>query len=178
MSSKFKKKKIALIAGVMLPLFVLFFLLMPHHHPMILPQSILQLRLTEELRGKQAQELVDAMHKESVTPDETAVGTYFSTDGSAKLYLSFYDSRKTAEEQFDRMINLLRLEKGPYSQFRELQVLHEKVYTCLGLGQVHYFFLYERELYWWAVDLQIAQTSMQELIRLVQNSKKNKLKQE
>jgi hypothetical protein len=171
--SKFKKKNIALLAGVILPIVVFLFLLIPHHRSLVLPQSILQLRLTEELRGKQAQELVDAMHKKSVTPDETVVGSYFSTDGSAKLYLLFYDSRKTAEEQFDRMMNLIRLEKGPYTQIRELQVQQEKVYMCLGLGQAHYFFRHKNELYWWAVDLQLAQSSMQELIRLVQNPRQN-----
>jgi hypothetical protein len=171
LSSISKRKRIALIAGVLIPVSVIVILLMPSYRTIDLPKSILQLRLTAEIRGKQAQEIVDAMHKKSVTPDENVIGTYFSTDGSAKLYVFLYDSRTIAEEQFRKMIDLMRLEKGAFSNFRELQVKNEKVYLFLGLGQAHYFFLLEKDIYWWAVDLQIAQASMQELVRIVKITK-------
>ena len=170
-SSLSKRKRIALVAGVIIPVSVIVVLLLSNHRTIELPKSILQLRLTEEIRGKQAQEIINAMHKKSVTPDENIIGTYFSTDGSAKLYVSLYDSRTIAEEQLKKMIDLMRLEKGAFSHFLELQVQNEKVYVCLGLGQAHYFFLHEKELYWWAVDLQIAQASMQELVRIVNDAK-------
>jgi hypothetical protein len=166
-----RKKIIVLIAGVMLPVFVLVFLLMPHRPTFVLPQSILQLHLTEEIRGKQAQEIVDRMHTKSVTPNENVIGTYFSTDGGAKLYVSLYDSRTIAQGQFEKMGDLIRKDGGAFSHFRELQVHNKKVYLCLGLGQAHYVFLHEKELYWWAVDLQIAHASMQELVRIVNNPK-------
>jgi hypothetical protein len=162
-----KFKKIAFITSVMLLVFVLLFLLMPHQRRLELPQSILQLRLTEEIRGTQAQEIIDAMHQKSVTPDENVIGTYFSTEGSAKLYVSVYASPKKAEEQYGKMIDLIRTGSVIFSHIRELEVQGEKIYLCLGLGQAHYFFLLKKELYWWAVDPQVAQSSMQELIRLV-----------
>jgi hypothetical protein len=171
LSSISKRKRIAFIAGVLIPVLVVVILLLPNHRILELPKSILQLRLTEEIRGKQAQEMVDAMHKKSVTPDENVIGTYFSIDGGAKLYISLYDSRTIAEEQFEKMIDLIRKGGGTFTHFRELQVQNERVYLCLGLGQAHYFFLHEKELYWWAVDLQIAQASMQELIEIVKNTK-------
>lgn len=170
LSSFYKRKRIALIAGILIPVSVIVFIVLPNHRTIGLPKSILQLRLIEEIRDKQAQEIVDAMHNKSVTPDENVIGTYFSTDGSAKLYVSFYESRTIAMEQFEMMINLMRLEKNTFSHFQELQVQNEKVCFCLGLGQAHYFFLHEKELYWWAVDLQIAQSSMQELVRIVKNN--------
>jgi hypothetical protein len=132
--------------------FVLIFLLVPHQQSFVLPQTILELRLTEELRGKQAQKIVNEMHKKSVTPEESIIGTYFSTNGSAKLYVSFYDSRTIAEEQFDKMIDPIRKGESAFSHFRDLQIQNSKVYFCLGHGQAHYFFLREKELYWWAVD--------------------------
>jgi hypothetical protein len=168
--SLYRRKRIALIAGILIPVSVIVFIVLPNHQTIGLPKSILQLRLIEEIRGKQAQEIVDAMHNKSVTPDENVVGTYFSTDGSAKLYVSFYDSQTIAIEKFEMMIGLMRLEKDTFSHFQELQVQNEKVYFCLGLGQAHYFFLHEKELFWWAVDLQIAQSSMQELVRIVKNN--------
>jgi hypothetical protein len=155
----------------MLPVFVLVFLLLPHHRSLVLPQSILQLRLTEEIRGKQAQEIVDKMHNKPVTPDENVIGTYFSTDGGAKLFVSLYDSRVIAEEQFEKMAELIRKGGGACTHFKEIQVQSAKVYTCFGLGQAHYFFLHEKDIYWWAVDLQIAQASMQELVGIMKKAK-------
>jgi hypothetical protein len=171
LSSISKRKRIALFAGVLIPVSVIVILLMPNHRIIELPKSILQLRLTEKIRGKQAQEIVERMHNTSVTPDENVIGTYFSTDGSAKLYVSLYDSRTIAEEQFEKMIDRIRKGGGAFSHFRDLQVQNEKVYLCLGLGQAHYFFLLKKDIYWWAVDLQIAQASMQELVRIVKNAK-------
>ncbi|MGD0590394.1 MAG: hypothetical protein ABSA44_06295 [Bacteroidota bacterium] len=165
-----KRKRIALLAGVLIPVSVIVIILIPNHRKIELPKSILQLRLTEEIRGKQAQEIVDRIYNKSVTPDENVVGTYFSTDGSAKLYVSLYDSRTVAEEQFKIMIDLMRLENSAFSHFQELQVQNEKVFFCLGLDQAHFFFLHEKDIYWWAVDSQIAQASMQELVRLVKNN--------
>ena len=151
----------------MVSILIVVCIMFPCRQSIILPQSILQLRLSSEIRGKQAQEIVDAMHKKSVTPDENVIGTYFSTDGTAKLYVSLYDSRSVAEEQFGKMVDRIRQGGDTFSHLREIHVQDEKVYLCLGLSQAHYFFLLEKELYWWAVDLQIAQASMQELVRIV-----------
>jgi len=144
---------------------------MPNHRTIELPKFILQLRLTEELHGKQAHEIVDRIYNKSVTPDENVIGTYFSTDGEAKLYVSLYDSRTIAEEQFEKMGDLIRTGGGAFTHLKEIQVQRAKVYTYLGLNQSHFFFLHEKDVYWWAVDLQIAQASMQELIRIVINAK-------
>jgi hypothetical protein len=171
LSSISKRKRIALVAGVLIPVSVIVILLLPNHQTIDLPKSILQLRLTEEIRGKQAQEIINAMHKKSVTPDENVIGTYFSTDGSAKLYVSLYDSRIIAEGKFEKIGDFIRKGGGDFTHFKEMQVQRTKVYTCLGLGQAHFIFLHEKDIYWWAVDLQIAQASMQELVRIVKNAK-------
>lgn len=171
MSSISKRKRIALIAGVLIPVSVIVILLMPNHQSLVLPQSILQLRLTEEIRGKQAQEIVNRMYNISVTPDENVVGTYFCTDGGAKLSVSLYDSRIIAEGKFEKIGDFIRKGGGDFTHFKEIQVQRTKVYTCLGLGQAHFFFLHEKNIYWWAADLQIAQASMQELVGIVKNAK-------
>ena len=144
---------------------------MPNHRTIELPKSVLHLRLTEEIRGKQAQEIVDRMYNKSVTPDENVIGTYFSTDGGAKLYVSLYDSRIIAEGKFEKIADFIRMGGGDFTHFKEMQVQRTKVYTCLGLGQAHFFFLHEKNIYWWAADLQIAQASMQELVGIVKNAK-------
>jgi hypothetical protein len=169
-----KRKRFILIASVIISVSIFVISLLPTRQIIVLPKSILQLRLTEEISGKQAQKIVDSMHKKSVAPDENVIGTYFSTDGSAKLYVSFYDSRTIAEQQFEKMIDLIRKEGGVFSRFQEIRIQNEKVYVFLGLGQAHYLFLREEIIYWWAVDLQIAQASMQELIRIVKTQNRNK----
>jgi hypothetical protein len=164
------KKKIAVLVGGIVLVIVLIFIMLPHRQPLVLPQSILHLRLTEEIRGTQAQKIINGMYKNSVRPEESVIGIYFSTDGCAKLYVSFYDSRAIAEKQLKDVIDLLRLEKSVYSHFQEFQIKSEKVYMCFGNGQSYYFFLHEKKLYCWIADTQIAQASMQELVRTVINN--------
>jgi hypothetical protein len=69
------------------------------------------------------------------------------------------------------MINLNRTGGGTFTHFDEIQVQMDKVYTCFVLGQSHFFFLHENYIYWWAVDSQIAQASIRELIGIVKSSK-------
>jgi hypothetical protein len=169
--AKSRKKIIAITAVVMLPVLVLVLFLIPHHQSIVLPQLILQLRLTEEIRGEQAQEIIDAIHKQSVKPDENVVGIYSCTDGSAKLHVSLFNSRNIAEEQFNKMIALMELEKGSFSHIQELKIRNVTLYSSPGLGQSNYFFIYGKEYYWWSVDIQLAQASIQEMIRLVISEK-------
>ena len=166
-SQKSKIKKRAIIFGIILPAFVLAYLLIPHHRPIEFPPSILQLRLTEELRGKQAQEILDEMHRKSLAPDESAIGVYFCTDGSAKLYISRYNSPANAEQQIEAMAHRIQTGDGVFTDYREFLEQNKKIYSCNGLGQKHYFFLFDNTIYWWSVDVQLAQSTLKELIRFV-----------
>jgi hypothetical protein len=161
------RKGIPLAAGLIVVGVILFYFLKPHGTVISLPKNILQLHLNEEVTGEQAQKMVDKMHGKSVTPDETAVGMYQSPNGSAILYISHYNSENRTLEQFDKMAVLIRESPGGvFSHFREMSVEGKKVYLCLGLGQAHYIFLNGKDLLWLAVDLQIAQAAMHELVRM------------
>jgi len=59
LSSISKRKRIALTAGVLIPVSVIVILVMPNHRIIELPKSIFLLRLTEEIYNKQAGEIVD-----------------------------------------------------------------------------------------------------------------------
>jgi hypothetical protein len=161
------KKKAAFLASVLV--FGLGYVVFSVFHPQTinLPKSILQLRLTEEIRGKQAQEIIDALHKKSLTPEVNAIGSYFSTDGGATLYVSHYASRKKAEEQLAVMAAIVLSGNEAFTRFRIIQLQGHDTYLCYGLGQAHYIFLYENDLYWWASDVQLAHASAQELVRIL-----------
>jgi hypothetical protein len=161
------RKGITLAAGLVVVGVVLFYFIKPHGTVISLPKNILQLHLNEEVTGKQAQEMVDKMHGKSVTPDETAVGMYQSSNGSAILYISHYNSETRTVEQFDKMAVLIRESSSSvFSHYREMSVEGKKVCLCLGLGQAHYFFLNGKDLLWLGVDPQIAQAAMHELVRM------------
>ncbi len=166
------RKRVALGVGICIAAAIFFFLAKLQRVSLALPKSILQLHLNEEIRGNEARGIVDKMHLKSVSPDENVIGMYRSSNGDAALYLSHYETSEAAVDQFEKMARLIRDEQGGvFTLVREMQTQGRKVYLCLGLGQAHYFFLTGKDLYWLVVDLPIAQASMQELVRLVTNTK-------
>jgi hypothetical protein len=59
-----------------------------------------------------------------------------------------------------------RIEAGntPFDHFSHISVLGQDGAACVGQGQVHFFFAYNRSLYWLAADLPVAREALQRLI--------------
>jgi len=162
------RRRATIAAGICIAVAIFFFLVKPQRAALGLPKDILHLHLNEEYRGDEAKGIVDKMHLKSVAPDENAIGMYRSSNGCAALYLSRYQTSEAAVAQCEKMTGLIREgRESVFTHFRELSIHERKVYLCLGLGQAHYFFLTGKDLYWLAVDLPIAQASIQELTRIV-----------
>jgi hypothetical protein len=168
-----RRKRIALLGGVLIPAVVAAFLFTKHSAVPELPKMILQLHLTEEVQGEKAKEMMNELHHKEVAPEQNVIGKYQSSLGNATLYLSIYKSHNSAIEQLEKMAQRIKENNGVFSHFRETDILGTNVYLCLGLGQAHYFFRSDNCLYWFAVDMPLAQASMQELIRLTVSGKKS-----
>jgi hypothetical protein len=168
-----RRKRIALLGGVLISAVVAVFLLTKHSSVPELPKTILQLHMMEKVQGEKAKEMMNELHHKEVAPEINVIGKYQSGSGSGTLYLSIYPSHDSANDQLEKMAQRIRENNGVFSHFRETNVLGIKVFLCLGLGQAHYFFVGDDTLYWFAVDIPLAQASMQELIRLIASGKKS-----
>jgi len=58
-----------------------------------------------------------------------------------------------------------------FDRYSAMEVRGHQVSSCLGQGQVHYFFSHEKQLYWLAVDIQVAPEAVEDLVRSVAGEK-------
>jgi hypothetical protein len=133
--------------------------------PRDLPPALGPLALREVIRGGEAQSLVNKMHGKGVAPKENAVGTYRSQDGSADVYVSFYDDVRIPILQFERMADLLRYRPLEFSNLRRKSVQGVDVCECEDMGKPQYFFAYNRGLYWMSATESVAPRAIEDLVR-------------
>ena len=163
-----KRKRIAVIGGVFACIFAaVYIVLRPATPTADLPKQVLDLHQFEVIQGDQATVMVNDLHKKEVAPSVNVIGRYQSLNGYATLYRSSYASEAVAVEEFEKMADHIRSSEGGFSHFKEFGWQGVKVYLCLGMGQAHYYFVVKKNLYWFAVDVPIAQASLRELVRLL-----------
>jgi hypothetical protein len=161
-----KRKRIALYGGIFIGMLAALLFITRNRKVQELPKAISHLHLIEEVNGEEARKQVDELHRKEVAPADNIIGKYQSMDGNAVLYLSAYSNPKEADEQFEKMVIRIRDDNGVFTHFRETNVEGVRVILCLGMGQAHYFFVSGGNLYWFTVDIPIAQASVKELVRL------------
>jgi hypothetical protein len=116
------------------------------------------------LTGVEAEELVNRLHGRSVATGENAIGTYAGTEGSATVYLSVYASDTTARSAEIRMEERIASGDFGFSHLNRMTVEGRSVASCIGVGQVHFFYSRGRCLYWLACDYAVARGALKDLL--------------
>jgi hypothetical protein len=160
--------KIVVMAAIALFSTVAVYKVLHHKELLSLPPYILHLALTEETKGEAARQLINSMHGNSITPEENLIGTYVSPDGSGTLYLSMYGTAEEAKAACDTMEHSIANGNPVFTHFRKINAGVQKYCMCLGNAKAHYFFVHNANLYWWSVDIPVAQASIRDLLKRVQ----------
>jgi hypothetical protein len=134
----------------------------------VLPQSILHLALTEEINGETARQMIYGMHGSSIFPADNLIGTYVSPDGKGVLSISLYPSTNEANAAYDTLKHSIGNAPPTFTHFRIINSGGQYYAMCYGHGQTHYFFVHQDKLYWWSVDMTVAQASFRDLLKRVQ----------
>jgi hypothetical protein len=112
------------------------------------PQKIGQKERTRTISGKQAAQIVNKMHSQSVAADANAIVEY-GKEKKDILYISYYEDQNQAGKAFDSMIDKMASAKqGPFSHLMPLPTYKNKVYFTLGMGAGHYIFVSGNYLLW------------------------------
>ena len=112
------------------------------------PQKIGQKERTRTISGKQAAQIVNKMHSQSVAADANAIVEY-GKEKKDILYISYYEDQNQAGKAFDSMIDKMASAKqGPFSHLMPLHTYKNKVYFTLGMGARHYIFVSGNYLLW------------------------------
>ena len=129
-----------------------------------LPASIAGMELKDFISGEEAARIINRMHQGDVATHSDYIAVYMSDTESATYYLSLYEHPKQAAKAMDNMALVMKKEEHGFSHLMQ-RVHNGKVfYMALGQGQAHYFFARGVELVWLAVDKEIAEQAIMDVL--------------
>jgi hypothetical protein len=134
----------------------------------LVPETLGELQLGELLSGAAAREMINHLHAKGVTPETNEIGFYHGTGGKATLYVSVYSTREAATEAETRMAERIQAGNPIFGEYTERRIGDQVVHRCYGMGQEHYFFSVAANLYWLGVDTQLAEQTLNELLKSVE----------
>jgi len=112
------------------------------------PQKIGHNERSRTISGKQAAQIVNKMHGQSVAADANAIVEY-GKEKKDILYISYYEDQNQAGKAFDLMIDKMASAKqGPFFHLMPLPKYKNKAYFTLGMGASHYIFISGKFLLW------------------------------
>lgn len=113
-----------------------------------LPAEFESLTLDKKLTGKEAKDFLLRMHQGVVGSDKNEIGFYSGSEGGATIYISYFDDKFIAQDEFKRMTDKIA---GGNTEFTNGDVFYIdglKIYKCLGYSQSHFIFSLENRLFW------------------------------
>ena len=131
------------------------------------PETIVGMGLTELIDGKQAVEIINRMHQGNVATQANFIARYQEGASTATYYVSLYDDPRQAVEDMDEMARIMAREGHGFSHLMLRTMAETPFYMALGQGQAHYFFARDLELIWLAVDMDIAEQALEEILQPV-----------
>jgi hypothetical protein len=129
-----------------------------------LPEDFFGLRLTKKLTGKDAKEFVNNLHFQSVTGLENEIGFYEGNAGSAIIYITHYNTKETTKSNYNKMVKKISPENSVFVKPEYLKLGGMEIYRCFGMGQSHYVFPYNKELFWISVDTHFGKKFVEEYL--------------
>lgn len=129
-----------------------------------LPARMGTLELVSRISGEEARSMIDRLHGRGVAPVISTIGIYTGERAKATLYASEYNAASDADEAEARMRELIQHGTADFSHFHRLKLQNKDVSMCVGMEQVHYFFVSGARMYWLAVDPAVAYATAAGLI--------------
>jgi hypothetical protein len=132
-----------------------------------LPEEFWGLKLNRKLTGNEAKDFVDRLHFQNVATEKNEIGFYTGAVGNAIIYLTYYSNEKTAEEDFRKMAEKISPENSVFVNGKFETVDGNQVYSCVGMGQVHYVFYHKNLLFWLSADPNFSRQFFEEYLSFV-----------
>ncbi|MFC2094437.1 hypothetical protein ACFLSH_02285 [Bacteroidota bacterium] len=129
-----------------------------------LPEDFFGLKLTKKLTGDDAKEFVNNLHFQNVTGLENEIGFYGEKAGSAIIYITHYNTKEMANKDYVKMVKKISPENSIFIKPEYLQLGGMEIYRCFGMGQTHYVFPHNKELFWISVDTHFGKKFVEEYL--------------
>ncbi|MDO9584819.1 MAG: hypothetical protein Q7J24_17195 [Desulfomicrobium sp.] len=129
-----------------------------------LPQAIAGMELVRAIKGDEAAAIIDRLHHGTVATRANAIGEYEGGGRSATYYVSLYDDPRQAVQAMEDMAAVMSAGGHGFSHLMKRTAEGLEFYMALGQGQAHYFFARGEELVWLAVDMEVAEGAVKEIL--------------
>lgn len=132
-----------------------------------LPEEFFGLKLKTKHTGKEAKDFVDRLHFQNVATEKNEIGFYSGAVGNAVVYITYYKNEKDAEEDFIKMAKKISPENSVFVNGKFETVDGKQIYSCVGMGQVHYVFSHKNLLFWVSADPNFSRQFFEEYLSYV-----------
>lgn len=142
----------------------------------MVPASLGGLPLASVATGDEARAQVEQLHGKSLGPGLEAawVAQYGSASGSGQADATLWISRSATADDALSLFKLMteRISEGtsPFEGLRPINMEGVEGYALDGMGQRHYYFLVDRDLYWLATDPAGAEVVLAEVLANAQRA--------
>ena len=131
------------------------------------PETLGNFEQVDVIRGEQAQMFVNRLHFNSVTDEKNEIAFYGQGKPSITIYITFYDSDEKAFNNFKKMTRKISPENSVFIQGSYFEMDGIKIYRCFGMGQTHFVFSYQMNLFWLSVPTRGNEKILQEYLNLI-----------
>lgn len=135
----------------------------------VLPPTLSEWRLGAVVTGDAAIASVERLHGKDLGAGiiEAWVGEYGGAPGgpaAATVWVSRSPDAAAARELYVRMTERIGEGNSPFTGLRPIEDTDVEGYRLEGMGQAHYYFLLDDDVYWLAVDADAAVTALDDLV--------------
>ncbi len=130
----------------------------------LIPSAILHMDKQEVKSGAEAAGIIDRMHHGRVATGNDYIVRYEGNGNSSTLYVSVYENNDMAVSAMEDMARVMRKTDHDFNHFMKRMVRDRVVYMALGQGQAHYFFVRDKDLIWLAVDTEVAEQALEDVL--------------
>jgi hypothetical protein len=129
----------------------------------LVPASIAGVPLSGWVQGEAARTQVEQLHGKVLGAgmDEAWVAEY--GDGQAVLWVTRAVLPADARDLYTRMVDRIALGESPFSDQQPIGVPGVEGYSLDGLGQRHFYFMIGGDVYWLAIDPELADAGLSEM---------------
>ncbi|MCS7054439.1 MAG: hypothetical protein NZM09_12020 [Ignavibacterium sp.] len=132
-----------------------------------LPDEFWGMKLKRKLTGNEAKDFIDRLHFQNVATEKNEIGFYSGEIGNATIYITYYKNQKIAQEDFIKMAKKISPENSVFVQGEFETVNNKQIYSCLGMGQVHYVFSHKNLLFWISAEQHFSKEFLEEYLRIL-----------
>lgn len=133
-----------------------------------LPEELLGYKLENKLTGEEAKMFVNRLHFNDVTNLENEIGFYSDAEKELIIYITFYENQDLARQDELKMTKKISPQNSVFLAGKYIEIGSFEVYQCYGMGQAHYVFSKDGQLFWISVDSVTGKEFVQNYLKIIE----------